>query len=158
MRYIHVQSSSQLLQLKQGNKVLQEYLISTAKNGLGEQQGSYKTPRGWHRVYQKMGSDAGLNAVFVSRQLTGEVYSDDLSQQFPDRDWILSRILWLEGLEPGKNLGGVCDTRSRYIYIHGTPDSAALGRPVSHGCIRMAPQDVASLFDYIDVHCKVLIE
>ena len=93
----------------------------------------------------------------VGRRHTGEIYTPELARQFPERDWILSRILWLCGLEPGKNRGGSVDTMRRYIYIHGTPDSEPMGVPKSHGCIRMRNQDVIRLFDMVTPGTPVLI-
>lgn len=125
------------------------YRISTGKNGIGEAENSGKTPRGWHRIEQMLGHDAPQNAVFVARQPTGEVYDGELGIQYPQRDWILSRILWLSGLEAGFNQGDGCDTFARYIYIHGTPDTEPMGIPMSHGCIRMRNEEVIELFDHI---------
>lgn len=94
---------------------------------------------------------------FIARKPTGEVYDTDLANQFPERDWILSRILWLSGLEEGFNRGEGCDTYQRYIYIHGTPDSEPMGMPMSHGCIRMRNTDVIELFELIDCNALVYI-
>ena len=137
---------SQTLSLPKLNKF---YLISTGLNGIGEQENSGKTPRGWHRVAQKIGATEPLNAVFKARQWTGEIYSRELGQQQPDRDWILTRILWLDGLQEGSNRGVGCDTFKRYIYIHGTPETEPMGIPKSHGCIRMYSGDVQELFDLV---------
>ncbi len=112
-------------------------MISSGKNGIGETENSGKTPRGWHEVAEKFGENEPENAVFIARQPTGEIYNSDLAEQFPERDWILRRILWLSGLEEGFNQGNGCDTYQRYIYIHGTPDTEPMGMPLSHGCIRM---------------------
>lgn len=131
------------------NKLNKFYVISTGKNGIGEAENSGKTPRGWHTVAEKFGGSLPLNSVFIARQPTGEIYSADLAAQHPERDWILSRILWLRGLEPGFNLGEGCDTYKRYIYIHGTPDAEPMGIPMSHGCIRMRNSDIAELFDLV---------
>jgi len=131
--------------------------VSTATNGAGEQQGSECTPRGVHRVRAKIGAGCVINTVFRGRRPTGEVYDAKLAQQFPGRDWILSRILWLCGMEPGRNRLGDVDTMRRYIYIHGTPDHVMLGQPGSHGCIRMANADVMRLFDLVDVGTRVEI-
>ncbi|WP_374666646.1 cell wall-recycling L,D-carboxypeptidase ElsL [Acinetobacter sp.] len=131
------------------NKLNKFYVISTGKNGIGEAENSGKTPRGWHTVAEKFGGSLPLNSVFIARQPTGEIYSADLAAQHPERDWILSRILWLRGLEPDFNLGEGCDTYKRYIYIHGTPDAEPMGIPMSHGCIRMRNSDIAELFDLV---------
>lgn len=133
------------------------YPVSTGKNGIGEQENSGKTPRGWHKVAEKIGASAPLNSVFIARQATGEVYSEELAQQFPNRDWILTRILWLSGLEEGFNCGEGCDTYKRYIYIHGTPDTEPMGIPESHGCIRMRNIDLVELFELVDENALVYI-
>lgn len=121
--------------------------VSTAALGAGEQQGSHQTPRGWHRVRAAIGAGAPLNAVFRGRRATGEIYSPQLAQQYPERDWILTRILWLQGLETGRNRLGQVDSMRRFIYIHGTPDSEPMGVPRSHGCIRMHNADLLTLFE-----------
>ncbi len=133
------------------------YPVSTALNGAGEQQDSECTPRGRHQVSAKIGAGCAPGTVFVGRRPTGEVYSPELAAREPDRDWILTRILWLGGLEPGRNAGGNCDTQARYIYIHGTPTTTALGRPGSRGCIRMRDEDVIELFDQVEVGTPVEI-
>ena len=143
---ILIDLEQQLLYLPQHNKL---YLISSGKNGIGEQENSGKTPRGWHRIAEKFGEHLPINTVFIARQPTGEIYSPSLAVQNPQRDWILSRILWLDGLELGFNQGQGCDSKQRYIYIHGTPDTEPMGIPVSHGCIRMRNQDMVEVFDLI---------
>ena len=132
--------------------------VSTAKNGAGEQQGSHQTPRGWHRIVAKIGAGLPLNAVLVARRPTGEIYTSELAAQFPERDWILTRILWLQGLEIGRNRFGVVDSQKRYIYIHGTPDSEPMGTPLSHGCIRMHNNDLLELFARVSSGTKVWID
>ncbi len=148
----------QTLTLKGQNRVLKKYSVSTAKNGAGEKMHSEQTPRGQHIIRAKIGTDRPLGAVFVGRRFTGEVYSDELAEKHPDRDWILTRILWLSGIEPGFNRLGDCDSMRRYIYIHGTPDAEPMGVPLSHGCVRMRNNDVRDLFDRIATGCPVLIE
>jgi lipoprotein-anchoring transpeptidase ErfK/SrfK len=138
-------------------KQQQRYLISSGKNGMGETENSGKTPRGWHKVAAKFGDQAPINAVFTARQATGEIYSAALAAEFPERDWILSRILWLQGLEAGVNAGPGVDTFNRYIYIHGTPDTEMMGVPLSHGCIRMRNLDVVAVYAQIPVHALVYI-
>lgn len=138
-------------------KLKKHYSISSGKNGIGEQENSGKTPRGWHRVAQKIGQDHPKYSVFVARKWTGEIYDDVLSQQYPTRDWILSRILWLEGLEEGFNRGAGCDTFNRYIYIHGTPETEPMHIPMSHGCIRLHNQDVIELFEQLDQGALIYI-
>jgi len=149
-------TSQQLTVYADANPV-QCYLVSTAKNGAGELMGSECTPTGWHKIRAKIGAGQPLNSVFVGRRATGEVYNTDLGKQHPQRDWILTRILWLSGLEPGKNRYGSVDSAWRYIYIHGCPDQLMNGNPGSHGCIRMKNADVLDLFNRIEVGVKVYI-
>jgi lipoprotein-anchoring transpeptidase ErfK/SrfK len=155
--FIDISISTQRLSLIQNDQVLQTYPISTAKNGAGEQMGSKCTPNGWHRIRAKIGAGQPLGAVFVGRRPTGEIYSAHLQQQHPQRDWILTRILWLGGLEPGKNRYGKVDTTWRYIYIHGCPDHLVDGTPDSHGCVRMKNFDLVDLFDRVNVGLNVFI-
>ncbi|MCL4798306.1 MAG: L,D-transpeptidase [Burkholderiales bacterium] len=129
--------------------VLREYSVSTATNGAGERRGSQCTPRGRHIVRAKIGAGRPVNTVFVGRRPTGEVYSPELGRLFPERDWILTRILWLSGCEVGFNRLGDVDTMRRYVYIHGSPDSVPMGRPGSIGCVRMRNADILELFDAV---------
>lgn len=138
-------------------RVLRRYSVSTAKNGLGERNGSLCTPRGRHIVRAKIGAGAAPGTVFVGRRPTGEVCTPELQARFPGRDWMLTRLLWLSGCEPGRNRLGEVDTMRRYIYIHGAPDGAEMGKPGSIGCIRMHNEDVMDLFDRITVYTPVLI-
>jgi hypothetical protein len=140
-----------------GDMLIRQYPVSTATNGAGEQNGSYCTPRGRHRIAEKIGTGAPLCAAFKARELTGEIWTPELDAENPGRDWILTRILWLEGLEPGRNQGGTVDTHDRYIYIHGTHEEHRIGTPASHGCIRMKNADVAELFDLVKVGTEVRI-
>ncbi len=133
------------------------YAVSTAANGVGNIKNSGCTPLGAHIVRAKIGAGAAENTVFVGRRPTGEVFTPALKQAFPDRDWILTRILWLSGSEPGKNRLGNVDTMQRYIYIHGTPDATELGVPGSHGCVRMRNVDLIELFDQVPVGTSVNI-
>ena len=148
MPRIHIDLARQRLELRaDAGQLLLTAPVSTAAAGLGEQMGSYRTPRGHHRVRAKIGAGAPVGAVFVGRRWTGEVYSPELAAAHPGRDWILTRILWLCGCEVGRNRLGTVDTQRRYIYIHGTPDSTALGVPGSKGCVRMGNADLLRLFD-----------
>ncbi len=156
-KIIIISISDQRLQLRDGASVLLDFSISTAANGPGEINGSECTPRGWHIVHKKIGNDVEVNSVFVGRQKTGELYSSSLKKQNPDRDWILTRILWLSGLEPGVNQSGSVDTLQRYIYIHGCPDEEPMGLPNSHGCIRMRNNDIVALYDSVSTGVRVLI-
>jgi L,D-transpeptidase YbiS len=146
---VRVSLAAQTLTLMRGDAVVKTYPASTSKHGAGEQSGSFKTPRGRHVVRAKIGAGAPLNAVFRGRRPTGEIYSAALARANPDRDWILTRILWLSGTEIGRNRLGPVDTMRRYIYIHGAPDSEPLGVPGSIGCIRMANRDMVELFDLV---------
>jgi L,D-transpeptidase YbiS len=137
--------------------VLARYAVSTAANGAGCLKDSGCTPLGAHIVRAKIGAGAAPNTVFVGRRATGEICTPELMAQFPNRDWILTRILWLSGKEIGKNRLGSVDTMQRYIYIHGTPDSTDMSKPGSHGCIRMRNADVIALFDVVDIGTSVLI-
>jgi len=143
--------------LDDSGTLLKHYLISSARNGVGERNGSYCTPRGRHIIRAKVGANQPINAVFVERRPTGEIYSPELARRFPVRDWILTRILWLSGCEPGYNRLGAVDTMRRAIYIHGSPDSAEMGKPGSHGCIRMRNQDIAELFELVPIRTLVEI-
>ncbi len=155
---LKVNLSSQTLDLFHNERIQKSYPVSTAKNGSGEQFGSECTPRGYHRIRVKIGAGAPTGAVFVGRRQTGEVFNSHLDQQYPGRDWILSRIMWLSGLEPGKNRFGTVDTSWRYIYIHGSPDYGVAGYPDSHGCIRMKNRDIVDLFDRVDPNTLVIIK
>lgn len=153
--------AQQMLVLYQHNKEVTQYTVSTAKNGIGSQQDSGCTPLGKHFIAQKIGAGEPMNTVFVGRTPTGEIYDAELGKRYPERDWILSRILWLSGLEEGCNNGsnsqGGCDTYQRYIYIHGTPDTEPMGVPLSHGCIRMRNEDIVELFEHVQEGTSVTI-
>jgi lipoprotein-anchoring transpeptidase ErfK/SrfK len=142
-------------QLVFGDKV---YAVSTAANGPGEKNGSMCTPRGRHIVRAKIGKGAPLGAVFVGRRPTGEIWTPELHARYPGRDWMLTRLLWLSGCERGFNRLGEVDTMRRMVYIHGTHDFAELGKPGSHGCIRMRNEDVAELFDLVPPYTEVEIK
>lgn len=137
--------------------VKKHYSVSTAANGSGNLKNSCQTPLGQHIIRAKIGADAAPNTVFRGRRPTGEVCTPELMAQFPDRDWILTRIMWLSGKEPGFNRLGDVDTMQRYVYIHGTPDSTEMGKIGSHGCIRMRNDDVIELFDLVENGIPVLI-
>jgi len=157
VKRILVSLADQRLQLREDDRVLSAHLVSTARNGAGERNGSHCTPRGEHVVRARIGDGQPLNTVFVRRRPTGEIYDATLAGRFPGRDWILTRILWLCGREPGFNRFGDVDTMRRYIYIHGTPDSVALGRPGSIGCIRMRNAELVQLFDAVPAGTPVTI-
>ena len=157
MKRIVIDAAKQELQLLEGKRRVRRYSISTAKKGLGERNGSFCTPRGKHIVRAKIGAGQAENTVFVRRRPTGEVWSRELHAKFPGRDWMLTRLLWLSGCEPGKNRLGEVDTMRRYIYIHGSPETARMGKPGSIGCIRMRNRDIVELFDLVPPYTPVEI-
>jgi lipoprotein-anchoring transpeptidase ErfK/SrfK len=155
---IHISIAQQSLTLFDGaGQVLHCYPVSTASRGVGEQRGSYCTPRGKHLIRAKIGAGQAENTIFVARRPSGEIYSPGLGAAFPERDWILTRILWLSGCEPQFNRLASVDTMRRYIYIHGSPETVAMGTPGSHGCIRMRNADIVELFDRVPVYTQVEI-
>ncbi|MBA3660467.1 MAG: L,D-transpeptidase [Gammaproteobacteria bacterium] len=155
--HVQVNIQTQQLHIVVDEQIIQTFIISTAKKGRGQINGSEQTPEGKHIIRAKIGNQCPLYTVFVGRRPTGEVFSPLLKARFPDRDWILTRIFWLSGLEKGKNRLGEVDTMRRYIYLHGTSDENSLGFPSSHGCIRMANLDIMQLFDQIPVGTLVHI-
>jgi lipoprotein-anchoring transpeptidase ErfK/SrfK len=159
MPKIEISIAEQSLRLlADGGKELRRYLVSTSRNGPGEGQGSFCTPRGAHIVRAKIGAGQPFNTVFVRRRPTGEIWTPELGGRFPGRDWILTRILWLSGCEPGRNRLGNVDTMRRYIYIHGSPDNVEMGTPGSIGCVRMRNADILELFDLVAPYVKVQID
>ena len=143
--------------LDDGGHVSKQYVISSAKNGVGQENGSFCTPLGKHIIRAKIGAGQPVNMVFIRRRPTGEIYTPALGKRFPNRDWILTRICWLSGCEPGFNRLGSVDTMRRYVYIHGSPDSVEMGKPGSIGCIRMKNCDLIELFDRVQVGTGVEI-
>ena len=139
---INIHISSQTLELIIDKSLYKIYQISSAKNGLGEKENSYCTPRGRHKISKKIGDGLKENSVLVGREFTGEIFNESMFEQYPDRDWILTRILWLEGLEEHNK-----NSKDRYIYIHGTPDSTKLGKTGSKGCIRVKNKDMVEIFN-----------
>jgi lipoprotein-anchoring transpeptidase ErfK/SrfK len=154
---IHVSLAAQRLDLLQDDTVIETFAVSTSKHGAGEVRGSHRTPRGSHVIRVKIGAGQPVGAVFRGRRPTGEIYSEELARAHPERDWILTRILWLSGTEVGRNRLRDVDTMRRYIYIHGTPDTEKLGVPGSIGCIRMANPDIVDLFDRVPLGTRVHI-
>lgn len=157
-RHIEVSVPEQRLRLYENGRILMDVVVSTAKKGMGEINGSERTPRGWHVVRAKVGAGCVPNTVFVERRPTGEIYTPELRKKFPQRDWILTRILWLSGAELGKNRLGQVDTMRRYIYIHGCPDEDVMGVPGSHGCVKMHNNEIIALFDRVAAGTRVLIK
>lgn len=154
---LRIDVDRQELTVLDGGRIAARYSISTAANGCGQRSGSGCTPLGRHRIRLKIGAGCPQNAVFIGRRFTGELYAPALAAEQPRRDWILTRILWLTGLEPGFNRGGAVDTLRRFIYIHGCPDSEPMGVARSHGCIRMRNADLVELFDRVLVGTPVVI-
>lgn len=148
-------ATQQLDLLDEQGQIIRQYLISSARKGAGQENGSFCTPLGKHIIRARIGDGQAVNTVFIKRRPTGEIYSPELGQQYPKRDWILTRILWLSGCERGFNRLGSVDTMRRYIYIHGSPDSVEMGKPGSIGCIRMRNSDLLELFDRIDAGTQV---
>lgn len=146
--WLEIDVARQSLTLWQGRTALETHAVSTASAGTGQREGSGQTPLGWHYVRAVIGDDQPLGSVFRGRRPTGEVHSPALAAAHPGRDWILSRIFWLCGLERGINRGGVVDSQRRYIYLHGTPESEPMGRPASHGCIRARDATLLRLVDF----------
>lgn len=158
MFQIIISITDQVLKLFDRGQLIAQYPVSTALNGPGETQNSGCTPRGKHYIRAMIGEGLQENSVLVGRRFTGEIYNADLAQQHPERDWILSRILWLCGQEIGKNRLGNVDSMQRYIYIHGTPDTEPMGVAKSHGCVRMRNSDLMKLYDRVTPGTAVLIE
>lgn len=155
---LHISLADQRLYGFSAGRLVVRLPVSTALKGPGENNGSGCTPRGLHQVRAKIGGGLSQGAVLRGRRWTGETWTPELHAQFPGRDWILSRILWLSGCEPGHNRLGSVDTFRRYIYLHGTPDSEPMGVPLSHGCVRLRNADLMTLFDQVPAHCPVRIE
>lgn len=148
---LEIDIARQTLRCFHEGRELKCYTVSTARNGAGEMMDSERTPRGAHEIAEKIGAGSAPGTVFVARRATGEIHDAELAARHPGRDWILTRILWLAGRDHGYNSGGERDTKARYIYIHGTPDSTRLGVPGSRGCIRMRNADIVELFDAVSV-------
>ncbi|QEA39830.1 L,D-transpeptidase [Pistricoccus aurantiacus] len=145
--WLEIDLSAQCLQLWRDDEIMKTFPISSGQAGIGQQSGSGRTPLGWHYVRARIGANQPVGAVYRGRRPTGEIYSSDLAAQYPKRDWVLTRILWLCGLEPGFNRGGDVDSQRRYIYLHGTPPQEPMGIPASHGCIRLRDEALLEIFD-----------
>ena len=156
-RYINTDLKLQNLELVLNDKVFKYYPISSSIYGAGESKNSYMTPRGKHIIRAKIGKDKPIGSVFVNRRVTGETYNEGLRLTYPNRDWILTRIIWLSGIEVGRNRLGNVDTMQRYIYIHGCPDNEKMGKIGSKGCIRMTNKDILDLFELVHFGMSVII-
>lgn len=146
--WIEIATQTQQLRAWEGDTCRYQCDVSTGRAGVGNQENSGKTPLGWHYIRAAIGREAPENAVFKGRRWTGEVFTPELGKAFPERDWILTRILWLCGLEPGVNRAGQVDSQRRYIYLHGTPPDQPMGQPASHGCVRLRNVDLLWLFEH----------
>jgi L,D-transpeptidase YbiS len=155
---IRVDIANQRLALTEADGSTRSYPVSTGRNGIGNEAGSGCTPLGLHRIRIKIGAGAPPGAVFVGRRATGQTFDADLDAREPGRDWMLSRILWLQGMEPGANRGGAVDTLRRNIYIHGTAEESGIGTAVSYGCVRMNNADMIDLFDRVQAGALVQID
>ncbi len=157
--HINISIATQTLTLLDNDaELLAQFPVSTAANGVGCEKDSGCTPLGAHVIRAKIGEGVAPNTVFVGRRATGEIWSPELMAEYPHRDWILTRILWLSGKEVGKNRLGNVDTMQRYIYIHGTPDVTDMSVVGSHGCVRMRNADMIALFDMVVVGTTVYID
>lgn len=156
-KQVIVNIATQELTVLESDKPLFKCPASTAANGPGNKLGSYCTPLGKHVIRAKIGAGLPIGAVLKGRRWTGEICDADSYRQDPDRDWILTRVLWLSGCQPGYNRFGDVDTMKRYVYIHGTPDAVDLTKPKSRGCVRVANQDVLKLFDMLPPATPVVI-
>lgn len=139
------------------NNIINKYIISSSKYGVGNQEGSNKTPLGLHKIKEKHGENTPINGKMIGRIFYGniaKIYRDKTQSKTDD---ITTRILWLQGLEKGKNLGSGIDSYKRYIYIHGTSEEGKLGEPASNGCIRMKNKDIIDLYKRLEVGTLVLI-
>jgi lipoprotein-anchoring transpeptidase ErfK/SrfK len=152
-----VKISAQKLYLMHGRKMVREFAVSTSKYGIGSQAGSLKTPLGRHRIAKKIGAGAPIYTIFKERVNTGRRAPIDRTLKGAAQDDVTTRVLWLEGLEPGVNRGRGIDSKERFIYIHGTPSEGLIGRPASNGCVRMYNADVIELFDRVSEGTPVLI-
>lgn len=157
-QFVFISIKEQQLYCYEDDNFYRAFNVSTAKKGVGEQMNSECTPRGWHRVHSCIGMGLAENSVLVSRQWTGEIFSRELAANNPARDWILTRIIQIDGLERGRNKGGQVDSLQRYIYLHGTPDSTQMDKPGSHGCIRLQNADIIDFANWISIGTRVCIE
>ena len=154
---IDIDISQQRLYLKQNDDLIKSYPISSSKYGEGSTENSNMTPLGLHVIKEKIGTNVPINTLFISRINTKRTVNIENSRNKTKDDHITSRILWLDGLEEGKNKGQGVDSYSRYIYIHGTHEEGLIGEKASHGCIRMLNNDVIDLYNYVNIGTEVYI-
>ncbi len=155
--FLYVSLHNQRMYRIIGWEIQNEYSISGAKKGAGNQSGSNQTPTGLHTVAEKFGEGVPLGGIMKSRKYIGEIAEIFIDETDVETDFVTTRILWLKGMEKGINSGGNVDSYHRYIYIHGTPEEGLLGKPASHGCIRMKNESVIHLFSETEIGEKVLI-
>lgn len=144
--WLEIDLSRQRLVMWRGKEVMGEHPVSSGRAGAGQREGSGQTPLGWHYVRAAIGDGLPRGTVFRGRRPTGEIFDATLATAHPERDWILTRILWLCGLERGVNRGGDHDSQRRYIYLHGTPPGEPMGVAASHGCIRLRDDALLEVF------------
>ncbi len=154
---LYVDISRQNMYLLKKGTILRAFRISSSYYGTGSEVNSLKTPLGKHEIYKKIGKDLPINAILKGRVWNGSIANIIIDDIDTDFDHVTSRILWLDGLERGKNKGPGVDSRSRYIYIHGTAEEGLIGKPASDGCIRMYNTDVIDLFDLVNEKIQVWI-
>ena len=145
--YAVVAIEAQRLYLMHDGRLLKAYPVSTSAFGPGAQEGSNQTPLGLHQIKQKIGENEPEGMIFKARKPTGRMANIIAEPRDVPEDDVTTRIMWLDGMEPGVNQGGKVDSYKRYIYIHGTPEEGLIGRPASHGCVRMLNADVVDVFN-----------
>lgn len=156
-KYMYVSVKHQRLYLIVNDSTIRKYPISTAAKGIGSKMNSFKTPPGLHTISRKIGDNVPIGGLFQSRMYTGRQVKILTEKQKADGDYVTTRIMWLQGEEPGLNKGRSVDSYNRYIYIHGTAEEGYLGQPASHGCIRMKNTDVIELYNMIEEGTPILI-
>ena len=154
---LYVSVKNQKLYHLQNDSIIKEYVISSSAYGIGSEAGSNKTPIGLHRIAGKFGTKTPINGRMTGRVFYGDIATIYTDEKKSKTDDITSRIFWLEGMEKGQNKGKGIDSYKRYIYIHGTSEEGRLGKPASHGCIRMKNKEVIDLYKLIEVGTLVLI-
>ncbi len=156
-KYMYISVKHQRLYLIENDSTIRKYTISTAAKGIGNKSNSYKTPPGLHSIKKKIGDNVPEGGLFISRVYCGKKVKIITEKEKAKGDYVTSRIMWLQGEEPGINKGRNIDSYNRYIYIHGTAEEGFLGQPASHGCIRMKNSDVVELYDMVDEGTPILI-
>lgn len=155
--FIYVGIKRQKLYYIENGKLALEFDISTAKNGAGNRKGSEKTPIGLHEIRHKIGENVPLGGVFNHKKFNNQTANINHTETAIETDYILTRIMSLKGLEDGVNKGKDVDSYARAIYIHGTADEGLIGKPASHGCVRMKNEEIIELFNSVDEGTKVIL-